>query len=84
MTTKADIDAYIASLPKERRTRMEQFQWRLDMELAKYKDPVARMNRMVELMWAGFIKLERVLQDPKSEMVQPTQTATVTHIHKQD
>lgn len=48
------IRDFIDSVPERHRVRLEQCQWRIDNELRKYKDPVARMNRMVELFWEGF------------------------------
>jgi hypothetical protein len=45
----------------ERRLKLEQMQWRIDAELRKYKDPVARMNRMCELFWDGVKEFNEVL-----------------------
>lgn len=47
------IEDYISSLPPERQQRLRQLQWKIDGELRKYKDPVAKMNRMAELFWEG-------------------------------
>lgn len=52
------IDDFVDSLPQERKIKMQQQQWRLEMELRKYKDPVARMNRMIELLWSGFFEFQ--------------------------
>ena len=59
--TRNAIDTFIASLPEDRQRRARGIQWRLDMELRKYKDPVARMNRMVELFWQQVGEFQRVL-----------------------
>ena len=32
--------------------RCQRFQWRLDQELAKHKNPIVRYNAMVEMFWA--------------------------------
>ena len=45
------LENYFNSLPEEQATKARQMQWQLDGELRKYKDPIARMNRMVELFW---------------------------------
>ena len=45
----------------ERKLKLEQLQWKIDGELRKYKDPVARMNRMVELFWEGFKEFQEVM-----------------------
>ena len=43
---------YIYSIPSpNRREQLMDLQRRIDTELAEYKDPIARMNRMVELFW---------------------------------
>ena len=47
------IETYITSLPEEKQHRLRQLQWKIDGELRKYKDPIARMNRMTELFWEG-------------------------------
>jgi len=31
--------------------RCKRFQWRLDQELAKHKNPIVRYNKMVEMFW---------------------------------
>jgi hypothetical protein len=31
--------------------RCEKFQWRLEQELNKFKNPISRYNRMVEMFW---------------------------------
>lgn len=41
-------------IPEEKRQGMRQLQWKIDGELRKFKDPVARMNKMIELFWKGF------------------------------
>ena len=57
------LEEFINSIEDEdRRKRMQQLQWRIDGQLMKYKDPVARMNKTIELMWDGFLELNRVLQ----------------------
>lgn len=41
--------------------RLRKIQAGIDRELRRYKDPVARMNKMVELFWKGFAKFHRAL-----------------------
>lgn len=33
--------------------KLQQMQWKIDGELRKFKDPVARHNKMQELFWCG-------------------------------
>lgn len=69
------LEEFIDSLPEPRRTRMKQLQWNIDKELAKYKDPIARMNRMVELLWEGHAQLELALNDPERFIRERSQKA---------
>jgi hypothetical protein len=55
------IEDYISSLPTERQLRLRQLQWKIDGELRKYKDPIAKMNKMVELFWDGVGQLHDAL-----------------------
>ena len=58
-----EIRKYIDSIEDpDRRLKLEQLQWRIDADLRKYKDPVARMNRMVELFWEGVNEFNDVLK----------------------
>jgi hypothetical protein len=57
------IEDFITTLPEEKQTAMRQLQWRIDGELSKYKDPIARMNKMVELFWEGFAELNKALNE---------------------
>lgn len=37
----------------DRLLKLQQIQWKINGELRKYRDPVARMNKMTELFWKG-------------------------------
>jgi hypothetical protein len=66
------IDDFINSLPNEDcKLRARQFQFRIDRELHQYKDPVARMNKMVELFWEGVKEFQYVLQTCSLEQDNP-------------
>lgn len=56
------IEDMISSCPPERQERLRQYQWKIDQTLSGYKDPVARMNKMVELFWTGVGKFQDVLE----------------------
>ena len=58
---RAIIEDFILGLPEDKQERARGLQWRIDQELRKYKDPVARMNRMCELMWESFFDLDSAL-----------------------
>jgi len=61
-----EIEDFINSCPPERQERLRQFQWRLDQQLSKYKDPTARFNKMVEIFWEGVEKFQKTLENPSS------------------
>jgi hypothetical protein len=54
----------IENFPPERRQRAFGLQFRLDATLNRYKDPVARMNKMVEILWEHLRLFQDVLNDP--------------------
>lgn len=57
------IDAFIESISdEERKQKMRQMQFRIDRELHGYKDPIARMNKMVELFWKGTIEFQQTVK----------------------
>jgi hypothetical protein len=45
----------------QRLWRLKKFQASIDRELRPYKDPVARMNKMVELFWTGVKKFHSTI-----------------------
>jgi hypothetical protein len=62
VTTRQMIDDYIASIPDEvSRKKCAGIQFKLDHELSKYHDPLARMNKMVEIFWQGVYQLHNAL-----------------------
>ena len=57
------IRDFIDEIPDpERRLRAQQYQWQIEGELRKYKDPVARMNHMIEIFWAGVYEFNDALK----------------------
>ncbi len=70
------IEDFILGLPEDKQERARGLQWRIDQELRKYKDPIARMNRMVEMMWESFFELDATLnrgvssERPKAKVIE--------------
>lgn len=59
------LEDFIASLPTEdARRRARGLQFKIDAQLTNIKDPVAKMNKMVELFWEGFKEFHDVLTNP--------------------
>lgn len=68
MTTRKDIEDFINSAPVDHQERLRRFQWRIDQELGKYKDPVQRFNKMVEMVWESVDRLQTALTEPSKLM----------------
>jgi len=45
----------------ERLERCKKFQWRLEQELRKYKDPLARYNAMIKMFWDQFSEFQQAV-----------------------
>jgi len=54
----------IEKFPEEHRRRAYGLQFQLEATLSHYKDPVARMNKMVEIFWDQFRKFQEAVTDP--------------------
>lgn len=63
------ISSAIVSFPAKYRQRALGIQFELDCELRKCKDPVTRMNRMVELFWEKVSELNVALNNPGAMLV---------------
>ncbi len=59
------IEQTIAGFPEHWRQRAYGMQFCLDAKLSLEKDPVSRMNLMVELFWDQVMTFGRVLSDPE-------------------
>lgn len=67
------FEKYYTTIPPERLELAKKFQWQIDTKLQHYKDPIARMNKMVELFWEGFNKFQNALnEDAVKEQPQST------------
>lgn len=58
------IQETIDSFPPEYRARAQGLQFQIEATLDRYKDPVARMNKMVEIFWGYFQDFQEVINDP--------------------
>jgi len=67
---KQIIDDYISTLEPEKQARAQAFQWRIEQDLRKFKDPTARMNKMIEMFWRGVREFQKVLQSPEEVLDQ--------------
>jgi hypothetical protein len=59
------LEEYIQTLAPERQQRARAYNWRVQQELRKFKDPIARMNKMVEMFWKGVRQFQTALVNPE-------------------
>lgn len=59
-------EEFFKTLPNEKQKPARQFKWQLDAQLRGYKDPVARLNKMIELFWQGVQTFQLSLTNPNS------------------
>ena len=83
------IEEFIMAQPEEIRQRLRQQQWRIDNDLRRFKDPVARLNRMVEIFWEQFREFQVSLttfQHPEMAQTEEPkkETAKVLDFKKKD
>lgn len=66
------LEDHIASLCAdcpEKLERCKRIQWRIEQELNKYKNPIARYNAMVVIFWKQFDEFQRAVN---AETTTPT------------
>jgi hypothetical protein len=81
--SKEIIDDYISSLDEEKQQRARSFQWRIEQDLKKFKDPIARMNKMVEMFWKGVKEFQKTLSNPQ-EVLDQTGNPSIVKFPKKD
>ena len=54
----------IERFPEENRRRAYGLQFQIDAALRHCKDPISRMNKMVEIFWEQFLKFQKTVCDP--------------------
>lgn len=62
---KEILEEYIQTLEPERQQRARAFNWKIQQDLRNFKDPVARMNKMVEMFWKGYQTFNTALNNPE-------------------
>lgn len=84
--TRAMIEAQIQNAPPHLQLKLRALQSLLYTELAHYKHPVARMNRMVALFWEKAIELQSALNGSLQKKVSKPegQDAEIISLHKKE
>ncbi len=70
----------IESFPTSSQKRAHGIQFQLEARLGKYKDPVVRMNKMVEIFWQQFGLFNAVLQNPDQAIASMKEQETATRV----
>ena len=65
------IQQTIESFPPEYQARAHGLQFKIEATLSRYKDPVARMNKMVEIFWSHFNEFQKVMNNPVECLEKP-------------
>lgn len=68
-TAQQILQDEFAELSAEQRSRAEQITWNINQQLRNYKDPIARMNKMIELFWHQFSKFQQCLNEQVPQLV---------------
>lgn len=70
------IQQTIESFPEHHQKRAQGLQFKIDCILSKYTDPVARMNRMVEIFWEYFQQFHDAFYNPEKLVEEREQNKT--------
>lgn len=68
------IDAFMAQVPANKRTRLERLQWRVDMEVKRSKSPTLACMRVFNMMWDS-VYGDRGLLNALTDFGQPGEIA---------
>jgi hypothetical protein len=77
----------IERFPEKSRRRAYGLQFQIDAALSQCKDPVSRMNKMVEIFWEQFLKFQEAVCDPLKvieEKEKDKRKGKVIHLHRRD
>ena len=73
---QANIDKLCKNTP-EKLERYRAMQWRIDQEMLKYKNPITKYNKMVEMFWKQFEEFQKGLKTLETiKTKQPEKPAT--------
>jgi len=84
------IEEFIMEQPEDKREQLRQKQWLIDGELRKYKNPTARLNRMIEMFYEQVRQFQvalMTLEHPemkKEEKSETKEKAPVIELKKKD
>lgn len=67
-------------VPDEFKAQAYGIQRRIEHQLNKYKDPIARMNAMVEIFWQQFHEFQAVINDPREVLENKRRCGTLAKV----
>ena len=78
------VEEFIMSQPEERREQLRRLHWRINRELDTYKNPQARLNRMIAMFYEQLREFQFALVNPNHPSLnrQPTEKAAVLEFKK--
>lgn len=50
------FEDFIAGVPEERQQRLRAMHWKIQQDLRHYTDPVARLNKFIEIFYEAYFK----------------------------
>jgi len=62
------FEDFILGVPEERRQRLRAMHWKIQQDLRHYTDPVARLNKFIEIFYEEYFRLAGELQE-KTEAI---------------
>jgi hypothetical protein len=84
--TDSMLDEFITNRPDDQQQIYRAKQWRLEQELSKIHDPVARMNKFVPIFWEGVNKfveatknLDTLVKSVREEGTEPSAQVEDSH-----
>lgn len=72
------LEAAIGSYPAHWQPRARGLQFVIDAQLDRCRDPVSRLNGMIELFWAGVRQFREVLEHPEEGLARRRSSAGAT------
>ena len=81
------IQQTIDTFPEDCQQRAQGLQFTIDARLNRYKDPIMRMNKMVEIFWEHFAQFQETVNDPErilAERLETRESAKVIPLRRRE
>lgn len=74
------LEDFFNNLPEDKQRRLRGKHFKIQAELSKYKDPTAKMNKMVEIFWEGVEEFKQTLNGEISTQTKVNNKAEVVNL----